>query len=526
MKNFNQIDILGADILYHNLLEQDDICHTIKEEIFPLILDSDFEDMYKSGGRPPVRPSILVCVTIMQFLEKLSDRAASSNLKFRLDWKIAFNLPIDFPSIHPTTLHYFRERLIESKKSSYAFDKILEHLTSLGLIKKKKKQRIDSTHIIANIKELSRLELLSETLRVFCKDIESYSTFLDENLQNYRNLYLEKMTIRGISDAVRDKMIIDAGIAMKEFINLKLLPEVGPQLQLLKSYEILNTVFQQNFSSEADGDDNGAAVSLIKISTGKGHISSPHDKEAEYANKGKKGWIGYKAQIAETIHEDSDINFITYAEITAATAYDGDSVLPAIKELDNKNLVPSEIYGDTHYNAKNTIEQASQLDVEMKGPVAPRPTKETQEKNKGFNFDRERNAVVCPTKIYSKKCTIFEGGYISASFPQNECRQCDRRDICQPEIRGKQVSFRDEHDILKTRREMMKTDEFKKDMHKRNGIEGTLSGLVRGQGMRRLRYRGLAKGRLQIKFSAAAANISRLHRCVDRFGSKMLLNAA
>lgn len=48
-------------------------------------------------------------------------------------------------------------------------------------------------------------------------------------------------------------------------------------------------------------------------------------------------------------------------------------------------------------------------------------------------------------------------------------------------------------------------------MYKRNGIEGTLSGLVRGQKIRRARYRGKGKLRLQVKLSAASANIKRLN---------------
>ena len=56
----------------------------------------------------------------------------------------------------------------------------------------------------------------------------------------------------------------------------------------------------------------------------------------------------------------------------------------------------------------------------------------------------------------------------------------------------------------------METPEYKLEMHRRNGIEGTLSGLVRGQGMRRSRHRG--KNKLQLKFTGAAANILRLHR--------------
>jgi len=45
-------------------------------------------------------------------------------------------------------------------------------------------------------------------------------------------------------------------------------------------------------------------------------------------------------------------------------------------------------------------------------------------------------------------------------------------------------------------------------MKHRNAIEGTQSELVRAHGMRRARYRGLAKARLQNYFIGAACNIS------------------
>ena len=46
-------------------------------------------------------------------------------------------------------------------------------------------------------------------------------------------------------------------------------------------------------------------------------------------------------------------------------------------------------------------------------------------------------------------------------------------------------------------------------MHHRNGIEGTISELTRSYGMRRCRYRGLGKTRLQNWFAGAACNLKR-----------------
>ena len=64
------------------------------------------------------------------------------------------------------------------------------------------------------------------------------------------------------------------------------------------------------------------------------------------------------------------------------------------------------------------------------------------------------------------------------------------------------------HDLLQERRQQMQTDEFKERLRKRNGIEGTISELTRN-GLRRTRYRGLAKTRLGDYFVGAACNVKR-----------------
>jgi transposase len=61
----------------------------------------------------------------------------------------------------------------------------------------------------------------------------------------------------------------------------------------------------------------------------------------------------------------------------------------------------------------------------------------------------------------------------------------------------------------------MQTEAFKQDMHKRNGIEGTQSELVRGYGLRQARYRGFAKVRLQNYLIGAACNLRRLFRRIQ-----------
>jgi hypothetical protein len=55
---------------------------------------------------------------------------------------------------------------------------------------------------------------------------------------------------------------------------------------------------------------------------------------------------------------------------------------------------------------------------------------------------------------------------------------------------------------------------FKEKMHQRAAVEGSISELVRGHGLRRSRYRGFAKVELQNLLIATACNIKRWLRVI------------
>ena len=512
--HLNQKSLFSADRIMDDFLKSDDICFTIQKEISPLIDITDFEGMYQEGGRPPVSPRLLILVLIMQYIERLSDRAAAANLRYRIDWKIAFGLELEFAGIHATTLVYFRERLLANDRASYAFDKVLEHLSRVGLVKKNAKQRIDSTHVIGLVRELSRIELLHETLRVFCNDIESYKSHLTGSvLLDHFDYYTDKISIRGISDAQKDRFVKDAGQAMQGFIawgeSVKELP-----IKDLESFKTLAIVFKQNFVSE-DGEppEPTKPIKLKKVATGKDHVSSPHEPDARYGNKGKKEWIGYKAQVAETTSDEpDDVNFITFIDVSDATDYDGAVVNDFISDQTNRDILPSVVYGDTHYNSSDNITAAACKGVELKGPVSPVPGDRPDSKNTGFTANLKQNAITCPGGNEAPITSQWKDGRVRATFAKETCKSCSQINPCDPAPQGKHIVLRPESELLNQRRALMETLEFEIEMHRRNGIEGTLSGLVRGQGMRRSRHRGKNKLQLQLKFTGAAANILRLHR--------------
>lgn len=147
-----------------------------REKIWPRLLElaPKFHALYcQDTGRPGVDPVMLCGVTLLQFMEKAADRAASEHVVYHLGWKYALDLELDYDGFHATVLVYFRDRLEDNKAERMIFDGILKLLVELGLVKKKGKQRLDSTPIVGYVKAMSWLECAMETLRLALKDLKT-----------------------------------------------------------------------------------------------------------------------------------------------------------------------------------------------------------------------------------------------------------------------------------------------------------------------------------------------------------------
>ena len=103
-------------------------------------------------------------------------------------------------------------------------------------------------------------------------------------------------------------------------------------------------------------------------------------------------------------------------------------------------------------------------------------------------------------------------GKVSFRFEWNGsvCDPCPLRSQCiKKEQPHRTVNVGEHHTILQARRREQQTEGYKERMKHRNAIEGTQSELVRAHGLRRARYRGLAKVKLQNYFAGAACNLKR-----------------
>ncbi|TLQ44607.1 transposase [Streptomyces marianii] len=133
-----------------------------------------------------------------------------------------------------------------------------------------------------------------------------------------------------------------------------------------------------------------------------------------------------------------------------------------------------------------------------------------------FRIDWTTRTVRCPegsTSIGWHPVTQHGLDAIVVEFDRWDCRACPSQKRCTTSVRGSRMLTlrpKEAHEALARARTEQKTKTWKDKYALIAGIEGTVNQALDITGLRRARYRGLQKVRLQHAFSATAINIIRL----------------
>ena len=137
----------------------------IRDERGPLYHHQDVAHLFAARGRPAEAPARLALVTVMQFVEQLSDEQAADAVRDRLAWKYALALELDDVGFDASVLCEFRKRILEGGAEELFLDALVTLLRERGLLKTRGRQRTDSPYVLAAIRTLNRLMLVGERMR-------------------------------------------------------------------------------------------------------------------------------------------------------------------------------------------------------------------------------------------------------------------------------------------------------------------------------------------------------------------------
>ena len=395
------------------------------------------------------------------------------------------------------------------------FDGIVQLLVELGLVKKKGKQRLDSTHIVGYVKAMSWMECALETLRLGLEDLacDVGTKKRPEFWTRLWKIYVESDLDWRLSKSEQASRHRQCGQDMSDL--LEWIDTEAPELAQREAVKLLRRVFTEQFEV-VEGK-----LELITQRPSRA-VQDPHDPDAHYADKKTKQWTGYKVHVAETVDSQQPVkekgepadHFITEMFTTEAAQDEMAGLTEVLRtEQEHHEITPQAMYTDAGYVTEHTLTQAGQKGLELLGPTRPNPHKGPYNTD-AFQIDVDKRQAICPQGKLSTQCSRIKDSYLGTEYYRiewgNQCDRCPVQKQCTHSKNGRRtlvVGLR--HDLVQQRRKEMQQADFSKRMHPRNGVEATHSELVRGHAMRRTKYRGLSRVRLSHYFMGAACNVKR-----------------
>jgi transposase len=503
----------------------------LRDLLGPVFEDDRFAGLFSERGRPALSPGRLALVSVMQFVEGLTDRQAADAVRSRLDWKYLIGLELRDQGFDASVLAEFRERLaVSGSAEELVFETVLDELREAGFLTAGGRQRTDSTHVVAAVRSVQRLELLGESVRAALEALAvaaptwltswapaEWFTRYGPRVDTYR---------LPTAEAEREELALHYGADGFFTLEHVFAPDSPGQLRGLETVEILRRIWVQQFYRAPDG------LHLRKEAKGKGHadeagrppasmgLVSPYDPDARFRKKRATKWIGYTAQISESSNDDRP-HLITYIATHPATEPDVDTTGRVHSRLGQRDLLPDEHYADSAYITAEHILKAARLGVELIGPANKGNQWQSRTSdaydNDLFAVDWDTLTAICPQghrNTWSGTGTDRHGNpRIQFTFSLTNCTPCPVRSHCthaKTAARTVTLRPRDQHELLRRLHTEQDTEEWHRRYGHPAGVEGTISQAVRAFGLRRSRYQGQTKTALQHVLTATAINVTRL----------------
>jgi transposase len=277
----------------------------MRDELESIYENHLFAQLFPARGQPAEAPWRLALTTVLQCAEGLSDRQAADTVRSRIDWNYALSLELTDPGFDHTVLSEFRTRLVAGQVEQLLLDTLLARGRERGLLKVRGRQRTDSTHVLAALRVLNRLERVGETLRHALKNLAVVApdwlraqvppAWFDHSGARIKNYHLSKTA------AAREELAATIGADGRRVLQAVEAATELPWLREIPAVKTLQRVWTEQYTDPPgpwrwrQAHEMPAPADLL---------ASPYDPEARYSTKRSLAWVGYKVHITETCDPD------------------------------------------------------------------------------------------------------------------------------------------------------------------------------------------------------------------------------
>jgi hypothetical protein len=414
------------------------------------------------------------------------------------------------------TLYYFRRHLADyflktgENLLQTAFEQMTDQQAQVHQVNLRV-QRMDSTQVMSNIVDASRLQLLVEVIQRLARVLS------EADQARYQELlapYIEKSAQQFIYP-VKGRAAWEARLAEIGQVMYRLVTDLAATYQQEPIYQVFKRIFADNYRVESQ-----MVRTLDNKEIPSGCLQSVDDLEATYRKKGPKGYKGYVANLSESCTPENDLQLITQVQVAPNNQDDADLLAESLPELKARTGVES-LYVDGGYGSP----QVDQVSIDQKVEIVQtgiRGNAPDPEKLNLSHFEIEQNErgkpvqMTCPA---GQTVTVEPGrttGYI-VHFDLEICQKCPffQEHRCRAQGGKKdprpKLSFT-QQEVNWARRRRRHEAFQKEDGNLRAAVEATIRSLKHSFPNGKLPVRGLFRVTCLLIGSAAMINLRRLHR--------------
>jgi len=501
------------------------------EHVFTQIDETKFERLYHDGYSRPNKPvNELVSLEIIKHLLGMSDKELEHAYVFDFRVRNALGKETLGDNICEKTLTNFRRRLMEYEEETgqdLLHEVFEEHRTYFqGEFEiDASTQRMDSTFIEANIKQLSRVDLLAKVLHNFLCDLPEeivqelpagMDEFVDtENLE--LSYHLEPGEIPETMETLAEHTawLVERFRGEAEYADLESfahlqrvldeqcyrIPDLeddddnqdsadqghpgdeSPGWQPLQTYTSLSESTESNEddtdseSSDRDAQDRHDHVGLCQSDEiDSSSLQNPHDDEATYRSKNTEDYFGYKSNIAETCDGENPFRLITAVRVDTNNTDDGDLLAEDARNLAEEMGLRDLLVdgGYTHKEVEKCCRDQG-ITQHFTGITGQRPAAEKMSLA-APEWDGAR-MVACPAGHEPFEQNHYETGRISGKMDKKFCDGCQHQENCFVEEQQEHYSygFRERRVEVAQRRRRLDDPAEQKFLNLRAGVESLMN---------------------------------------------------
>jgi hypothetical protein len=479
--------------------------HAFRTHALPLIKEDQFRKFFNEDeGRPNKSVRMILGVLVLKEVNDHTDGEALGELEWNAAWHYALDITPEEAHTCQKTLHNYRKLLLNDDQGASLFE-----TTTAAIIEAAKlrtaRQRHDSTHIVSNIKLVTRLGLFVSTITMFLEALRKEHPRLCERVpQELRERYLDREGY--FSDARSSEAPRRIAQAALDVHVLVTLFDKHATVSRMPQYALLKRLYTDQ--CEPPDSETPIAIALREAPSG-ASLQSASDPDVTYGHKGK----GYETQLSETCDEENPFQVVTAVSVNGANQSDQQQLIPVLDQVERTcGATPQVLHADAGFGSGENILAATERGTDLRAPIGANASVKHFPIDQ-FQFDvSDKNIVRCPagqTPIGHHEAK--NGLTILASFSLAGCATCPVRGICpaEPKSKARVLPFSAASLATARRRTEQDRPEFKEAHKIRSGIEATNSELKRDHGLRKLRVRTAPRVALAVRLKVLALNLKR-----------------